>query len=242
MEAASMAEEKTGSFKPGLQAGASIAIGYFPIALTFGLLSKTTGLTLIETVLMSLIVYAGASQYMGLSLIAAGTSPFVIILTTFVINIRHFLMTAALSQKVEEQSKWKRGLFAFGITDETFSVLATRNGKIPIGYGFGVTFIAYASWVVSSGIGYVIGANLPQFLQASMTVALYAMFIGLLVPFLKKSVKVLFLAALSAVSNSIFTGYGVMEEGWSIIVSTLLSAVLVEIAETYKRKKRVEEK
>jgi len=121
-------------------------------------------------------------------------------------------------------------------------VLATRNGKIPIGYGFGVTFIAYASWVVSSGIGYVIGANLPQFLQASMTVALYAMFIGLLVPSLKKSVKVLFLAALSAVSNSIFTGYGVMEEGWSIIVSTLLSAVLVEIAETYKRKKRVEEK
>ncbi|MCB6745990.1 AzlC family ABC transporter permease, partial [Anaerostipes hadrus] len=70
------------------------------------------------------------------------------------------------SQKVEEQSKWKRGLFAFGITDETFSVLATRNGKIPIGYGFGVTFIAYASWVVSSGTGYMIGANLPQFLQA----------------------------------------------------------------------------
>ncbi|WP_151697431.1 AzlC family ABC transporter permease [Weizmannia acidilactici] len=239
---ASIAEGKTSSFKLGLQAGSSIAIGYFPIALTFGLLSKTTGLSLLETLLMSLIVYAGASQYMGLSLIAAGTSPFVIILTTFVVNIRHFLMTAALSRKVEEQSKFKRGLFAFGITDETFSVLATRKGKFPLGYGFGVTSIAYASWVINSGIGYVIGANLPQFLQASMTVALYAMFIGLLVPSLKRNVKVLFLAAISAGFNSIFIGFHVMEEGWSIITSTLLSAVLIEITETYKRKKRVEER
>lgn len=226
--------KQSSEFKKGLQSGLSIAIGYFPIALTFGLLSKTTGLTLIETVLMSVIVYAGASQYIALSLITLGTGVFEIILTTFIVNIRHFLMSASLNAMCEDDRTSKKMVYSFGITDETFSVAATNKGTVTTGYLFGLTLIAYLSWVINSGVGYVIGANLPQTLQDSMSVALYAMFIGLLVPSLKKSVKVVLLAALAACFNTIFTVGEWLSTGWAIVVSTLLSAFIIELVNSLK--------
>ena len=95
-------EKETSEFKRGFQAGISIGIGYFPIALTFGLLAKTSGLSIYETILMSIIVFAGASQYISLSLLTLGTGSFEIILTTFIVNIRHFLMSTSLNEKSEE--------------------------------------------------------------------------------------------------------------------------------------------
>lgn len=226
--------KQSSQFKQGLQSGFSIAIGYFPIALTFGLLAKTTGLTLIETVLMSLIVYAGASQYIALSLISLGTGVFEIILTTLIVNIRHFLMSASLNEMAEDDQMGKRMVYSFGITDETFSVAATNRDTVTTGYMFGLTSIAYLSWVINSGIGYAIGANLPKTLQESMSVALYAMFIGLLVPSLKKSVKVVYLAVLAASFNTIFTLGEWLSTGWSIVVATLLSAIIIEVVNSIK--------
>ncbi len=77
-------------FRDGVKSGTAIAIGYAPVALMFGLLAKSTGLTLIDTTLMSMIVFAGAAQYISLNLLSLGTGPFEIILTTFILNIRHF--------------------------------------------------------------------------------------------------------------------------------------------------------
>jgi 4-azaleucine resistance transporter AzlC len=237
---ASTSDSSNSNFKKGLQSGLSIAIGYFPIALTFGLLSKTTGLSFYETVLMSLVVFAGASQYMSLSLLAAGTNPILIVLTTFIVNIRHLLMSASLNAKVEEEKAWKKAVYAFGITDETFSVMATKDQTISTEFACGVIVISYLSWVVNSGIGFIIGAALPKVLQEGMTVALYAMFIGLLVPSMKKSFKVVFLAGLAACLNSFFFFYKILEAGWAIIISTILSAVIVEAVEMIKRKRRPE--
>jgi 4-azaleucine resistance transporter AzlC len=229
---------ETSEFKKGLQAGISIGIGYFPIALTFGLLAKTTGLSIYETVLMSIIVFAGASQYISLSLIAYGTGILEIILTTFIVNIRHFLMSTSLTEKCEEDYLFNKLLYSFGITDETFSVVATKEGTASTGFMFGVISVSYSSWVVFSGVGHLIGASLPQTLQESMGVALYAMFIGLLVPSMKKSVKVVFLAVLGAVFNSIFTLSHLMAQGWAIVTATLLSAVIIELAEGIKTRQR----
>lgn len=234
---ASVPKLKHSEFRLGLQEGLSIAIGYSPIALTFGLLAKTTGLTLFETVFMSVFLYAGASQYIALNMIALGTGAAEMILTTFIVNIRHFLMAAALNEKVEEEVAWKKAVYAFGVTDETFSVAATKTGTVSTGYLFGLNLIAYSSWVVSSGIGYAIGASLPQVLQESMAIALYAMFIGLLVPSLKNSAKVASLALLAAVFNSIFVFSEIMSRGWAIVAATLLSAVLIEFVESMKRRK-----
>ena len=226
--------KQVSDFRRGVQSGISIGIGYFPVALTFGLLAKTTGLTLTETVLMSLIVYAGAAQYIALSLISLGTGAFEIILTTCIVNIRHFLMSASLIEFSQDEKIAKRLIYAFGITDETFSVAATYEATVSSQYMFGLTSIAYLSWVINSGIGHLIGANLPQTLQESMSVALYAMFIGLLVPALKKSSKAIFLAILAACFNSIFTFGEWLSTGWSIVVSTLLSAVIIELVNSLK--------
>jgi predicted branched-subunit amino acid permease len=94
---------------------------------------------------------------------------------------------------------------------------------------FGVIFISYSSWVVSSGIGHAIGSSLPASLQESMAVALYAMFVGLLVPSFKKHRKVVVLAGIAAMLNTIFTLVLGIAPGWSIVMATLVSAVGVEI-------------
>lgn len=216
-------------FSAGLKAGTSIAIGYFPVALTFGLLAKTAGLSIVEATAMSIFVYAGASQYMSLSLITYGVDPLLIIMNTFVVNIRHFLMTASLNEKMQPAKKWVKAVYAFGITDESFSVLATgKKGKISTAFAFGVALIAYGSWVVFTAIGHVIGANLPLFLQAAMSIALYAMFIGLLVPSMKGNRKVVMLAGVAAVTHCLLYFLGV-STGWSILIATLVSSILIEI-------------
>lgn len=235
-----LAVKQVTEFKKGSQSGISIAIGYMPIALTFGLIAKTTGLSLGETVMMSMLVFAGAAQYISLSLLAQGIGMFEIVLTTFIVNIRHFLMSASLNEKADEDSIAARMGYSFGITDETFSVAATREGTVNAGYMFGLNLTAYSSWVVFSGLGFLIGAGLPQTLQESMSVALYAMFVGLLVPSMKTNMKVVFLAVLAACFNSIFTLGEIMSTGWAIVLATLLSAILVELVETLKNGRRRE--
>lgn len=224
-------------FSAGIKAGTSIAIGYFPIALTFGLLAKTTGLSLIEATAMSILVFAGAAQYISLSLITAGVSPALIILNTFIVNIRHFLMTASLNEKMQPEARWIKSLYAFGVTDETFSVLATqKGGKLRTSFAAGVILIAYGSWVVFTAVGHLIGANLPHFLQAAMSIALYAMFVGLLVPSMRESRKVVSLALIAAAINSIFHFTGWLSTGWAILVSTLASAIFIEMIFSKERR------
>ena len=224
-------------FLAGLKAGMSIAIGYFPIALTFGLLAKTAGLSIVEATAMSIFVYAGASQYISLSLIAAAVDPLLIVMNTFVVNIRHFLMTASLNEKMQPEKKWIKAIYSFGITDESFSVLATsKKGRIPTSFAFGVALIAYGSWVVFTAVGHVIGANLPAFLQAAMSIALYAMFIGLLVPSMKGNRKVVMLAVLAAAIHCFFYFTETLSTGWAILVATLASSIIVELIYSKKRK------
>jgi len=218
------------TFMNGIRAGLSIAIGYFPIALTFGLLAKTTGLSIWEATAMSIFVFAGAAQYISLTLISTGVDPILIVLNTFVVNIRHFLMTASLNEKMQPDARWKKAIYAFGVTDETFSVLATQTrDNIRTTFAAGVILISYGSWVVFTALGHVIGANLPEFLQAAMSIALYAMFVGLLVPSMKGNRKVALLALFGAAIHCALYWSGLLSTGWAILVATLSSAILVEI-------------
>lgn len=234
----SILENTTNQFKQGLQSGISIAIGYMPVAIAYGFLAKTTGLSFWETMLMSMIVYAGASQYMALDMIAKSVGMIEIILTTFIVNIRHVLMSASLNEKVEKDRPIKKAIYAFGITDETFSVAAVQKEKITTGFMFGLTLIAYSSWVCFSGVGFIVGASLPEVFQEGMSIALYAMFIGLLVPSMKGNWKVVFLAAVAAAFNSVLIGFSILSTGWSIVCSSLISAILIEGIETLKQRGR----
>ena len=225
------------TFLSGVKAGMSIAIGYFPVALTFGLLAKTSGLSMMEATAMSIFVYAGASQYIALSLIADAVNPLLIVMNTFVVNIRHFLMTASLNEKLKPEKRWIKAIYSFWITDESFSMLATsKNKKITTAYTLGVAIIAYASWVIFTAVGHVVGANLPLFLQAAMSIALFAMFVGLLVPSMKGNRKVIMLASIAAIIHCFFYFTGLLSTGWAILVSTLVSSILVEVIYNKRRK------
>ncbi|HET7629659.1 MAG TPA: AzlC family ABC transporter permease [Bacillales bacterium] len=223
----SVSIKKSSMFHVGLKEGFTIAIGYVPIALTFGLLAKSTGLSLVEAVAMSLFVFAGAAQFMALNLIAIGTGAVEIVLATFVLNLRHLLLSATINEKSSDDPKRLKALYAFGITDETFSVAATSGRTITASYMAGLVTMAYSSWVVCSAAGYYAGAALPGALRESMGIALYAMFIGLLVPSMKKHRKVVVLAGTAALLSSFFTMF--LSGGWAIVLATLVTSIGVEL-------------
>jgi len=217
----SRSRQKVSPFKKGSQAGFPIVIGYLPIALAFGILSKTSGITLLESIMFSSIVYAGASQFMALTMIAMGAGTLGIVLTTFLVNFRHFLMSASIAGKIENEKKSILPLIAFGITDETFSVASFSKEKLTSGFMMGLEIAAYLSWNVGTMAGYLLGSTLPESIQASMGVALYAMFIALITPVAKKSHKVAALAILSGLVNTLVAKYTPVPQGWSIIIAIL---------------------
>jgi 4-azaleucine resistance transporter AzlC len=216
-------------FLRGLKEGVSIFIGYLPIAIAFGLLAKNTGVSLPHTVGMSLLVFAGASQFMALELIALGTGGLEIVFSTFIVNIRHLLMSMSINEKAVDEERWIKGLYAFFITDEVFAVASTGSDDIRSPYLFGLGIMAYLGWTVNTAFGYLVGSVLPVTLQQGMSVALYAMFIGLLVPSIKKQRKALYLAGAAALLNSMLVQ--VLPAGWAIISAATGAVVLLEMAE-----------
>ena len=221
------------NFKKGLRAGLPVAIGYLPIALTFGLLARNSGLSLLNTFLMSVMVFAGASQFVAVNLVALGTGIGEIVLTTFILNFRHFLMSASLSQKLKDTipQKWLF-LLSFGITDETFSVASMQNEEIDGFFLFGLNLISYSAWVTGSIFGHYLGASLPEIIQASMGIALYAMFIGLLVPNLKESKTAVFTVFITViVSGSFYMLRNIINisKGWEIVLVTIIASIIATI-------------
>lgn len=178
---------KNQSIINGISKGLHIAIGYVPIGISFGLIAKSLGIPNGIIVLMSVLVYAGASQFMAVGLLAAGISGFEIVLTTFIVNFRHFLMSASLSSKLHEKLEEKALPFvAFGITDETFAYISmVKSDSIDTKWVLGLNVMAYLSWAMSTILGIFLSTSLPEIIQNSMGISLYAMFIGLLVPKVK---------------------------------------------------------
>lgn len=216
-------------FTSGVKEGIPIAIGYIPIAITFGLISKSSGIPGFVSISMSFFIYAGASQFIGVNLMAVGASTMEIVMTTLILNFRHFLMTSSLSQRIEEKTPKKLlSILAFGVTDETFAVLSLRKEeKINPWLTLGLNFIAFSSWNVGTSIGIIIGDAIPKILSSSMGIALYAMFIGLLIPSIKNSRPVLIIAIISIAVSSLLHWipiFSFISKGWSIIISTVTAA------------------
>ncbi len=221
-------ENKRSDFVQGARSAIGVAIGYVPIGMAYGVLARSVGLSVFETVGMSLMVYAGASQFVALNLIALGANPFQIVFAVFMVNIRHFLMSTSLSGKIEQGSRAIKALLSFGITDETFAVASLEEDVTPA-FTFGLISISYSSWVASSGVGYVFGKGLPLVLKQGMSVALYALFIGLLVPSLRKSKTVFLIAGFAGGLNSGLRL--VLSTGWAIVIASLVAAIIGTLLE-----------
>ncbi|MFZ5648043.1 MAG: AzlC family ABC transporter permease [Bacillota bacterium] len=212
-----------------MKAGIPIAVGYIPIAIAFGLLAKSVEIPNYITILMSLVVFAGASQFVGVTLMASGVTPWEIVLTTFIVNLRHLLMSASISRRIEKdrQRRWMP-LLAFGITDETFSVASFRKEPlISPEFVLALNFLAFSAWNAGTWVGIFLAGGLPEIVRDSMGIALYAMFIGLLVPSLRTSKPVLVVSLVALAVHSLLNWiplFSGLSAGWGIIISTLVAA------------------
>jgi 4-azaleucine resistance transporter AzlC len=216
----------------GVRAGVPVAVGYVPMAMAFGVLATQTGLTFAQAGAMSFFVYAGASQFASLGLLAGGASALAIVLATLVLNFRHFLMSVALSRRLPlARRRGIAGLAAplvlgFGITDETFVVSSLDNALTPF-FFLGVALTAYLAWFSGTLIGAGFSSLIPAVVARGMGVALYAMFIAILMPGIKKS----WLNGIVAVAGGLIA-WGAsraipgLPSGWRIVIAILAAAAL----------------
>lgn len=214
------------NIKAGLIAGFPIVIGYFPVAMAFGILSKTIGISLTQSFLFSVFVYAGASQFMALNLLSLGVGINEIILTTLLVNFRHFLMSASFATKITRDMKKYIPFIAFGITDEVFSVASFEKEELTKEFMLSLQITSYLSWIAGTVFGYLVGEVLPTIVKASMGIALYAMFAAILIPEAKKSTKILILALSSGIINSLLNYLKILPQGWNLVAAIISVSAL----------------
>jgi len=223
-------KDKIHHLKRGFYAGLPIALGYIPVSFTFGLMAVNGGIPVWMAVFISLTNLTSAGQFAGLNLIIANATYFEIALTTFVINIRYMLMSLSLSQKIEiNTTMLKRCILAFGITDETFAVASQEEKDIDFSFMLGLIIGPYIGWALGTLLGAATTSILPESVQASMGIALYGMFIAILIPAAKKSKEVVMIIAMAVFISSVFKWVPVMNrisEGWSIIAATVISSII----------------
>lgn len=188
-EAAQIVErgEAGGGLSGGLRASWPVVAGYVPAAVAFGVAARGAGLSTAETVVMSLVVYSGASQFAIVGLVAAGASWLVMAGTALVLGARHMLYGPALAPRLRLGAGWSRpALAAFGITDEVFAVASERLARGPEGLGWllGLEAGAYVSWALGSWLGAAAGTaavDALPLLAPALGFALPALFVALLV-------------------------------------------------------------
>lgn len=216
------------NFIQGVTAALPIVIGYLPIALTYGLLAKQAGIPLLHIVLMSALVYAGASQFMAVNMIAAGAGAIEIVFATFILNLRHFIMGLSLMNRLKRIPVVYKIFVSAGMTDETFALASIKQeeAKAAGGHQFaaGLVLASYASWVIGSLFGGLLSELIPPSISQSMAIALYAMFIGLLVPSVRKELRVGVVALLSMLLCYVFNQY--VASGWAIVFATIAGALI----------------
>jgi 4-azaleucine resistance transporter AzlC len=212
------------TFLPGLKAGWPICLGYLPIGLAFGVLAQKAGLGPVEIGLMSLLVFAGSSQFIAVSMLSSGATIISIVLTTFIVNLRHFLMSSALTVYLGRSKRRILTLFAYGVTDESFAVnLAKYNeGNWDLNRAFVVNHAANITWIIST----ILGGYAGQFIPArafGIDYALTAMFICLLIFQLRRRIHILTagVAGLSAVIIAL-----VVPGNSYIVLASILAATI----------------
>jgi len=221
-------EHISDSFFEGLAVSWPICLGYIPIGIAFGVLAQKAGFTPVETGFMSLFVFAGSSQFIAVSMFSAGAGAVSIIATTFVVNLRHLLMSSSLSLFLNHNGRKKLFAFAYGITDESFAVNLSKfkNGDWDINRALIVNFSANIMWIIST----VAGGYGGQFIKPhsfGMDYALISMFICLLVFQLKGQIYVF--TALVAGISAVLLSLWLRGNSYIIVASVIAAGVGVFI-------------
>ena len=221
---------KKQEFLEGIRDGIPICLGYFSVSMAFGLTAVLSGIPIWAAVVISLTNLTSAGQFAGMNLIAAQGALVEIGLTTLIINIRYFLMSISVSQKVDQKMTMKeRMAVAFGITDEIFAVSMQRNHELTMAYMAGLILTPVLGWTGGTLVGAVATSLMPPVLSNAFGIALYGMFIAIIVPPAKEQKNVLF-AVLLAIAASVACKYipviKNLSSGWTIILITLVVCVI----------------
>ena len=215
-------------FTAGFKDGIPICLGYIAVSFTFGIMAKKVGISIFDAVLISLTNVTSAGQFAGLSLIASTASYIEMAITQLIINLRYCLMSFSLSQKLEKGvSNGHRLAVAFGVTDEIFGVSASQEGRISPWYNYGVMCVAIPGWTLGTLAGAVSGNLLPNFLVSALSVAIYGMFLAVIIPPAKKNRAVLGVVIGAMAVSTLFATVPVLNKvstGFVIIITTLLVA------------------
>jgi len=200
-----------------------IMLGYLPIGFAFGVLAQKAGLSTFNTLLMSIIVFAGSAQLIAVGLVANGIAPLTIILTTFIVNLRHLLFSAAIFPHLAHWRKRDLAIFAYELTDETFAVHSTRFELEPAkkSEAFAINIVAHITWVLGGWMGVVVGQLLVDVEPLALDYVLPAMFIGLLVMQIKSRTQV-WVALLAGTASVAFLLLGFSQ--LHVIIATIIGA------------------
>ena len=212
----------------GLRDGVPIAMGYLAVSFTLGITAANINMTALQSFLMSLGMVASAGEYAAIILIGSAAGVAEMIATTLVINLRYFLMSCSLSQKLSpDEPMWKRCLLAYCVTDELFGISSAVPGYLDPVYTYGAALVSVAGWCLGTMLGVVAGDILPVRLASAMNVALYGMFLAIIVPPTKKSFFMAGLVVISMAASYMFSVLPVISgisEGFRIIILTVIIA------------------
>lgn len=216
----------------GIVESIPILLGVIPFGIACGIMGLNAGLTGLEVVLMSMLVFAGASQFISITMLAQGiTNAGMIALTTLLINLRHLLMGASLAPYTNKLPAGLQALLAFGLVDETYAITITKSQRdgYKAGYQLGSNLTAYCFWVVSTIIGVVLGSYITDPLAWGLDFAMPVTFLALLVPRIldKKGFSVFCVSAFAAVVGTAF-----LPGKWYIIIACMVAGLVGGLLET----------
>lgn len=215
-------------FIDGVKKGIPIGIGYLAVSFTFGIWAVEGGVPIWMAIFISLSNLTSAGQFAGTGLFLAGASFFEVGISVFIINLRYSLMSLALSQKISKKTKvFEKLIFGYAITDEVFAVAATEEKEITAAYMYGLASTPILGWTFGTAMGAIVGSILPDRLADAMGIALYAMFIAIIIPPARKSRAVLGAVAISILVTCILKYiplFSFITDGFAMIIATFIAA------------------
>lgn len=229
-------------FKKGLINGIPIALGYISVSFTFGLQAVSGGLLWWEAALISLTNLTSAGQFAGLNIMINGGGFWIeMACTQLVINLRYALMSLSLTQKADKSVKGiHRWLISFGITDEIFAVSSGNKNEISNKYLYGLILLPMLGWTGGTFLGAAAGSILPPVVRDSLSIAIYGMFIAIIIPPAKKNYAILKVISISVLLSCMFKWVPVLNSvssGFVIIICTITAAAVGAIFFPVKEEK-----
>lgn len=218
------------TFRQGIIDALPIFFGYFSVSIAFGILSATRGVPVWLATAVSMTAFTGTGQFVWIDLIASGAAIIETLLTMLVINARYFLMSLSYSQKLPaNMTLWQRLVVGFGNTDEVFAIAMTRDEPLNFKYLLGLILCSYCGWISGTAVGGLASGIISDTILSALGIALYAMFIALVVPPAKKSKPVLAVVLGAAALNTVMRFIPFLEflgDGWLVIVSGIAAAAI----------------